>query len=164
VSRSEPSAGRVRTLNYLRILFSVSALVLIVFGLFTMREASRTRGWLTADGRVVSAGVNEFTAPDGSRTYRPMVIFAYSVNSIRYMSNHISFGSTQSSSRSRAAHYGDRYPAGSHVVVHYDPVNPEHAVLETAGNPWIPIGAGGACSMLALWMRIRRGPVQKKRR
>ena len=41
---TQTAATRVRTFNFLRILFSVAAIALIVLGHFTMREASRSRG------------------------------------------------------------------------------------------------------------------------
>ena len=154
---------RVRTLNFLRIFFSVLAVGLILLGLYTMRETSRSRGWVNASAKVVASNVNEFAGKNG-RTYRPMIVFSYSVGSVRYMSSRLAFHPLVSSNRNDAARIVAKYPVASTVSVRYDPTDPEQAVLEPGSNPWIPIVAGGACSMLAVWMRILRGRAEKQAR
>jgi hypothetical protein len=158
---SAGGVGSVRTLNYLRIVFSVLAVGLIILGLLTMRETSRSRGWAKVDGKVVASNVNQFTGRSG-RTYRPMVIYAYSIGPVRFMSSRIAFHPLASSSRSAATEFVERYPVGKTVQVFYDPQDPEQAVLEPGSNPWVPIIAGGAFSMLAVWMRILRGRIEKR--
>ncbi len=152
---------RVRTLNFLRIFFSVLAVGLILLGLYTMRETSRSRGWASASAKVVASNVNEFSGKNG-RTYRPMIVFAYSVGSIRYMSSRLAFHPLVSSNRNDAARVVAKYPVGRTVAVLYDPTDPEQAVVEPGSNPWIPIVAGGICSMLAVWLRILRGRAEKQ--
>jgi hypothetical protein len=55
-----------------------------------------------------------------------------------------------------------RYPVGKTIQVLYDPTDPEQSVLEPGSNPWVPIAAGGAFSMLAVGMRILRGRAEKQ--
>ncbi|MGE5358830.1 MAG: DUF3592 domain-containing protein [Bacteroidales bacterium] len=150
------AARRTRHLNLARLLFSALALGLILAGLYTMRERSRSRGWVKTGGTVVSSTVSEFAGKSG-RTYRPMVMYAYSVGAARFMSNRITFGQVASSRRASAERFVSRYPAGRRVDVYYDPQDPERAVLEPAGNPWIWIVAGGIFAMLTVWVRIVRG-------
>jgi len=152
---------RVHTLNSLRVVFSVLAVGLIVFGLFKMREASRARGWTIVSGTVVRSSVSEFAGKDGN-TYRPMVVYSYSVGSIRFMSSRIAFHPLARPSRERAAELAAKYPVGSIVRVLYDPADPEQAVLELGISPWVPILAGGAFSMLAVWTRMLRGRADKQ--
>ncbi len=155
------AARRIRLFNFGRLLFSALALGLILAGLYTMRESSRSRGWLKTGGTIVSSTVTEFNGKSG-RTYRPMVMYAYTVGAVRYMSSRINFGQLATSRRGSAEGYVTRYPAGRRVDVYYDPQDPEHAVLEPAGNPWLWIGAGGVFAMLTVWMRILRGRLEKR--
>lgn len=162
--RPRPSPGRrtrLRTLDSLRLAFSALGIGLIIFGLFTLREASRSRGWATVEGRVVSANVNVFTGKSGT-TWRPIVIYSYSVGGIRFMSSRIAFHPVAAADRAGAAKVAAQYPAGRTIPVFYDPRDPEQAVLEPGGNPWVPIIGGGAFSMLAVWMRILRGRAEKR--
>jgi hypothetical protein len=152
---------RIRTLDYLRIAFSAAAVGLIIFGLFTMRETSRSRGWARTAGRVVTSNVNEFTGTGGT-TWRPMIIYSYSVGAVRFMSSRVAFHSLASGNRGDAAKVASRYPAGSTVAVLYDPQDPEQAVLQPGSNPWVPLLAGGVFSMLAVWMRMLRGRAEKR--
>ena len=147
--------------DYLRLAFSVVAVVLIIFGLFTLRETSRSRGWARTDGRVVSSNVNTFTGKSGT-TWRPMIVYAYSIGGVRFMSTRIAFHSLASGNRADAAKVAARYPAGSAVRVLYDPQDPEQAALEPGDNPWPFIIAGGVFSMLAVWMRILRGRAEER--
>ncbi len=157
---------QLRILDLLRLLFSLLAIGLVVLGLFTLRESRRSRGWQATSGRVVSSNVNDFVAKDGTHSYRPMVVFAYSVGALRLMSNRISFRSLSTPDRAAAERYVQKYPAGKTVELYYDPQEPDRAVLEPAGNPWLPLLAGGVCSCAAVAARIlrRRAERRAKRR
>jgi hypothetical protein len=159
---SQQRRTRVRTLSLLRIVFSALAVGLIIFGLFSMRETSRSRGWVKTDGRVVASNVRQFTGKD-TTTYRPMVIYSYSVGAARFMSSRIAFRPVTSGDRTVAAQFAARYPVGRTLPVFYDPQDPEQAVLDQGGNPWVPILAGGAFSMLAVWVRMLRGRERRPR-
>ncbi len=158
----ERQARRRRVLDALRLVFSAAAIGLVVLGLFTLRERSRSRGWERTPGRVVSSSVNDFVAKDGAHTYRPMVVFSYSVGALRLMSNRLSFRSLSTSNRGDVETLIARYPAGKHVQVYYDPQEPDRAVLERGGNPWLPLLAGGACSFAAVAVRILRGRAERR--
>lgn len=160
-----PDATRkkIRLLNVARLAFSGLAVGLIIAGLYAMRETSRSRGWVQADATIVSSRVTEFNGKSG-RTYRPMVIYAYSVGTIRYMSSRITFGQVQTSNRGAAEKQAARYRAGAHVTIQYDPQDPEQAVLEPGGNFWLWIVAGGIFSALAVWVRMLRGRLEKRGR
>ena len=110
---------------------------------------------------MVRSDVTEFVGKDG-RTYRPMVVFSYAVGSVRFMSNRIAFRPLASPRRQDAARIAARYPVGGAVQVLYDPTDPEQAVLELGINPWAPILAGGAFSMLAVGMRMLRGRAERQ--
>jgi Protein of unknown function (DUF3592) len=152
----------LRPFDYLRIAFSIAAVVFILFGLYTMRETSRARGWAAVDGHVVSSTVNAFTGRTGT-TWRPLVVYSYSVGGVRFMSTRIAFHSLARGTRDEAGTIAARYPPGRGLRVLYDPQDPEQSVLEPGPNPWLFIIAGGVFSMLAVWMRILRARADKRR-
>ncbi len=153
--------ARARVVDALRLAFSISAVVLIVFGLYSMRETSRSRGWAETSGRVIQSSVNSFTNR-GTTTYRPLVVYSYSVDGVRFTCTRIAFRSMASGNRSAAARVAADYPVGRTVTLFYDPQQPDQSVLERGINPWFPIVAGGLLSMLAVWMRILRGRIDRK--
>jgi hypothetical protein len=152
---------RIRLLDVARLVFSAMAIGLILVGLFTMRETSRSRGWLKTGATIVSSRVTEYAGKSG-RTYRPMVIYAYSVGPARFMSSRIAFRQSASSSRAAAEGIAARYRAGTRVEIRYDPQDPEQAVLAPGGNFWVWILAGGLCSALAVGARMRRRRIEKR--
>ena len=158
---SDDARRRVRWLDALRIIFSGAGVGLIIFGLFTMRETSRSRGWVSVDGRVITSSVTEYRGKGGT-TYRPFVMYSYAIGPVRFMSNRIAFHAVSSSDRRAAAMLAAGYPVGRTVRVFYDPQEPDQAVLDRGSNPWLPILAGGAFSMLAVWMRILRRRVERR--
>ncbi len=157
---SDDTRRQARRLDYLRLAFSVAAIALIVYGLVTMRQTSRSRGWLPVDGRVVASNVNQFSGRNGV-TYRPMIIFSYAVGPSRFMSSRVSFQPFVTSNRDAAATVAARYPVGKTVQVFYDPQDPEQAVLDRGPNPWLFIVSGGVLAMAAVAVRMRRANVEK---
>ncbi len=156
----DDSRRRRRLLDVLRLVFSAAAIGLIVFGLFTMRERSRSRGWAATPGTIVSSTVTRFTGRTGT-TYRPMVMYSYSVGAVRYSSNRLSFRSIVTSDHDAALKAAAAYKPGSAVEVFYDPQDPEQAVLDRGANPWVGIIGGGVFAMAAVWMRILGGRTGK---
>ncbi len=154
--------SRLRLLDVLRLVFSAAAIGLIVFGLFIMRERSRSRGWAATSGTIVSSTVTQFTGKTGT-TYRPMVMYGYSVGAVRYSSNRISFRAIVSSDHDAALKAAAAYKPGSAVRVFYDPQDPEQAVLERGANPWVGIVGGGVFAMAAVWMRMLRRRTEPER-
>lgn len=153
--------GRQRLLDVLRLVFSALAIGLVVLGLFALRERSRSRGWATTAGTIASSSVSHFTDRNGT-TYRPLVMYGYSVGAVRFMSSRLAFRSAGTSDREAAMKAAGRYKPGSRVQVFYDPLEPEQAVLDRGVDPWGPIVAGGVFAMLTVWTRILRGRTEKR--
>ncbi len=146
---------RARLLDVLRLVFSAAAIACIVFGLFAMRAWSRSRGWASTTGTILSSTVTHFSGRTGT-TYRPMVMYGYSVGAVRYSSNRISFRPIVTSDHDTALKAAGKYARDRTVPVFYDPQDPEQAVLDRGANPWVPIAGGGVFAMLAVWMRMLR--------
>jgi hypothetical protein len=62
--------------------------------------------------------------------YEAGVTYTYTVNDRQYQSGRISFGHTSGRDKSDIAPVVDRYERCREVIVHYDPKNPQLAVLE----------------------------------
>jgi hypothetical protein len=118
---------------------------LIWHGLSDILTASRAKSWPTAQGIVQST---ELTTSLGRRarttTYIPLVKYSYEVNGSNYVGNRVDYGERGTSSRDDAMTVIARYHEGLHVPVHYDPKNPESAVLEvgTTMDNWLALGLG----------------------
>jgi hypothetical protein len=152
------------TLRNLRLAVSCLAIVFIAMGLMRFREGDRARGWITVGGRVVSSHVNEYTAKDGTRHFRPMVIYAYSVDAARFMSSRIGFSPVDSTNRADAEQAAGRYPVGKAVQVYYNPGDPQQTVLEPTNPAWTAIILAGVCAGLAIALRILSASVDKKKK
>lgn len=129
------------------------AILFIVLGLVGFRAGGRVLFSASVNGQVVSSRVNEYADKQGGRHYRPMVIFSYPVDAERYMSNRIASGVYDSTNAAAAARIVARYPIGQAVTVFYDPLDPQHAVLEPGSNPWLFIVLGGVCAITTVVLR-----------
>ena len=91
----------------------------------------------------------------GSDTYSAEITYEYHMADVHYESARLAFG-TMSASAGYARGILNRYPVGKKVLVHYDPGNPELAVLETGvhGGAWIALGVG-TVFVLAGWMFLQ---------
>lgn len=121
-------------------MFAVGLVMLIVWS-SQRKKAKAAEAWPTIQGVILSAGLQEHRHHDSkthrtSVTYEPMVTYQYSLMGQSYQGNSLAFGHASydynSANRKIAA-----YPQGAQVMVHYDPVDPAKAVLETKA-------AGGA--------------------
>lgn len=97
----------------------MSAVVAVMF--VRARKPSPTQ-WAHTHGTVLSATVQV----GSGRTASPLVLYAYEVNGQEFRGHRV---------RARqgtcdASHVIQRYPAGSSVVVHYDPNDPSNSALE----------------------------------
>jgi hypothetical protein len=129
------------------------AILFIVLGLIGFRAGGRVLFSASVNGQIVSSRVNEYNDKQGARQYRPMVIFSYPVGAERYMSNRVASGGFGPTSRAAAERTVARYPVGRTVTVFYDPLDPQHAVLEPGTNPWLFIALGGVCAISTVVLR-----------
>jgi hypothetical protein len=116
---------------------------LIIGGFLFLRDATASRGWPVADGTVTSVRV---TWSGGTRSgmavkkYFYQVRYRYQVEGRTLSGTRYSLGTGPTASRhfsteeEARAEARERYPIGSRVEVHYDPENPELAVLQTGVN------------------------------
>jgi len=146
------------------------ALVLVCFGcvalyISELRKSKESATWPTTEGKIVDSKVvvHEETRTDDdgdestSTVYRPNIRFSYSVNGLAYTADtwkgrmRVSTGAPKYSEGVVA-----RYPVGRAVTVHYDPTQPDFAVLEPGNRDGatVPLIVGivfGLTGVLFLW-------------
>jgi len=113
-------------------------------------------------GRVLSVRVNEYGDGGGTKTYRPVVRYAYSVDGAKYESKR--YGPVDEPGwRSWAEAAAGRYEPGESCVVYYARGDPSRSVLSRGLNTqWAGIMAGlaalGVFAIVTGRARLRAPP------
>jgi hypothetical protein len=129
----------------------------IVFGNL-LYDSLDSNNWPTADGKIVASKVNYVSCGDDPiRSCRSDIItYSYTVDGRQFTSNRIHFIGS-------GGEKVDKYPAGTNVVVYYDPQNPASAVLKRGltfyvfAIPIVFVGFFGVFTVAILLMLNRRG-------
>lgn len=100
-----------------------------LLNLLELWKSKKAATWPEVVGKVVSAKVED-PSGDDTMTYRPAILYEYTCEGQPYSSREISCFEIISMSRSVIEEICLKYPAGSEVVVRYDPRNPARSVLE----------------------------------
>jgi hypothetical protein len=149
------------------ILYGVS---FCVQGVEAIKIANETYSWKTAAGTVTYSGVEKSQNNNGKRTtvYRkPVVKYAYIVNSINYQGNTIYWGDDKSPA---SVSYTDdviaKYTKNKKIVVHYNPANLQQSVLETGTSEvtFVLLVFGGilifvGTALPAIFFVFRKSPI-----
>jgi hypothetical protein len=114
--------------------------------------------WPSVEGRVTSAAIREGTrrVNDNRMTvYHPEVAYEFEIDGRHYQGRHVDMSQLMGSSggmlrQAKAEEIVDRYPIGSDVLVHYDPAQPERAVLVPGGSGGAPTTLIGAIALLVV--------------
>jgi hypothetical protein len=85
--------------------------------------------WPTTSGTITTSRVDEHHRYEEATRYRLDVTYEYSVDGQQYVSDNFDFWASQFTRRSQAQDMVEKYLSGTSVIVHYDPDNPENAVL-----------------------------------
>lgn len=141
---------------------------LIIFSNRSKKKADASLTWPSVPGRVISANVRESINrnDDGLETtsYYPQVEYTYEVNGQDLISKKLSFGGIiAQKTRDTVVTHLAQYPAGSTVLVYYNPLNPGEAVIERtqAGARWalvvglILVGIAACIGLMGLVSLIR---------
>ena len=121
----------------------------------TWRQLARIHAaYQTTTGTVQRAGVVEDPGSGrrGRTTYRGVIEFKYALNDRSFTGNRFAAGvffresQTQTAASARVA----EHPPGSHVIVYYDPADPEHSVLD----PHVPFAMWFVTPLVALFAVI----------
>lgn len=157
--QSSDSAGCGITV-FIMVLFLAAGIGISIWGWSVLQNARVSESWPVTDGEILSSNVRVDSDEDGT-SYFGDVTFRYVVNDVVYTSDTVSFGQYGSSDRDLAESIVSRYPADNGVTVHYDPADPETAVLEP-GVTWssylmLAFGAVFVCiPLVVLPLMLRR--------
>jgi hypothetical protein len=119
------------------VLFFVAAGVLTtLFLVSSLRRSLASARWPTTTGKVLSSIAEPYrsfssgTCGTTVEVWSPVVGYTYRVAGQEYHGSRIAFGADVAASREFAQAITARYPAGSEVIVNFDPHNPSFALLE----------------------------------
>jgi hypothetical protein len=90
--------------------------------------------WQQVEGVIVSSQMGRTTYENGDESWQPAVTYQYVAANRQLTGETIQSGANSYNDRARAEEVLARYPVGQPVVVYYDPVDPERAVLEKGVN------------------------------
>jgi hypothetical protein len=126
-------------------------------GVETMRAARESLTWPAVDGRVIRTSIqtersSRDSATAGSVTYRPVVVYAFSVNGATHEGQRVSFGEYATADEADARRVVEEYSVGRTVRVYYQPDDPGQAVLRPGldGVPWFFLVIGGVFVLMGL--------------
>jgi hypothetical protein len=130
--------------NFLYFILCGFGLILALAGLALLLAGWTTPSWPTTTGRILGSSVHQSASTKAPRTFSPELIYEYSVNGKPYVGGFTRIGGLSFSYEPNAEHYIKNKPPGTQVPVHYLPIFPTVAVIETgvSSSLWIFLGAG----------------------
>ncbi len=137
----------ILVLLFLAFVFGILGAAFFVIGFSARRKARLSLLWPTANGKVVSTNMAQHVSVDSdthqrSVSYQPIVNYEYQIDNTHFSGQRIAFGA-DSFDYNTAQKVLQRYPIDTDVQVHYDPNDPDSAVLETSasgGTLFVAIG------------------------
>lgn len=92
------------------------------------KDASSMKNWPTASGTILMSTLESRRTSNGNHAQYPVVLYSYQASGRSYEGSRIAPGPQVGGSG--ASKTMAKYANGSHVTVHYNPVDPSEAVLE----------------------------------
>jgi len=111
---------------------------LMIMSLLSLQQGKEARRWKTVPGRIIRSSLEEKRADtsygDGMRRtevgYQPLVEYQYRVGDETLTGQRLSLVEKQFTQKAGQKAL-EKYPIGATVQVHYDPEDPQEAVIET---------------------------------
>ncbi|MDA2913844.1 DUF3592 domain-containing protein [Acidobacteriia bacterium AH_259_A11_L15] len=108
----------------------LAAVGIVFWGIRKWKLADATKNWPVTEGKVISSGLNW-----QGGNFIPEVTYEYVVDGVAHKGETISFQLEGHALPKRSAgEIVSRYPEGKTVLVHFDPRNPQLAVLEAGAS------------------------------
>ena len=131
------------------------------YGWRTMKKNKAAAKWPTVPGVIISAELDSYIKydDDGDATtmYTPLITYKYEVEGQVYKHNRVrvqAFAATNMQSVSSKKL--EKYPVGDEVDVHYDPFDPQDALLEIDPSKInVPMIIGIICGLIVLYTAFR---------
>ena len=134
--------------------FILTGAGLLFIGVRTLRRATASNAWPTADGMIQRSSVRTQSGSSISdpASFYAEVLYDYTVGGATFSGNRIAFAKS-GGFRSSARRILNTYPKGKEVTVYYAPDDPEISVLEPGkklGTWYLPVG-GLAFIVAGIW-------------
>lgn len=138
------------------VLFGGTGLLLILIGLINADKADVTHEWPVVQGVVTQSSMRAHRSHHRRRhggvhthySYEPIVEYDYTVNGVPCTSARIGYGAYRFT-QEKCQEFLLQYPTGALVQVHYDPQQPQAAVLEPGAHGQIGLYIVGGILLLA---------------
>ncbi len=136
----------------------------VIWGKGQVDQSAASKAWPVVQGKITQSQVTSYRSTSHSKgrtrsttMYSPKVVYTYSVGGQSYSCDRIFSSDYSSSSAKRARKLVAKYRTGTTVDVHYDPDNPQEAVLEPGGNlmTYLPLGMGLLVSLVGLGLSLK---------
>lgn len=143
---------------FLGVILALLGLVLLIVGRQQKKRAEAVASWPGAAGEVMQSEIREQEMTGGedesapTTMYEPVVEYRYTVNEQEYISRQYRLGATGVLlGLGQAQKIISRYPLNSAVTVHYNPMQPDQAVLEMgSASSGMLTAAGGIFFVVGL--------------
>jgi len=155
----------------------ISSAVINVFMigyLFNMFRNIRTYFWPVTKGIIIRSEIDISEDSEGGEFYGVLIEYKYSVNNVKYQSDHVTFALNDSGNRKHSEKFVTKFPENKIVNVSYNPKDHKSAILQPGFRAhqfyllffllfcfyiWVPIGwlawawawAWTQSQVLALW-------------
>ncbi len=152
------------------LIFGGVGVIILAFGIRSLKEARISAQWPATDGRIISSRVERHVSRSSSSgntsvTYGADITYDYVVDGHTYEGSRVAVGDIRTSNRSRAERIVERYAAGTPVEVFYNPDDPSRAVLEAGlqSQAFLLPGLGSAFILFSIIFLVlsARGPRSK---
>ena len=144
--------------------YSVIIVIAAIFGSLSYWYGARTTKknkaaakWPTVPGVIISAELDSYVKydddGDASTMYTPLITYKYEVEGQEYTNNRVRVQAfVATNMQSVSSKKLEEYPVGGAVDVHYDPLNPEDALLEIDPSKInVPLIIGIICGLIVLY-------------
>ncbi|MEW6778100.1 MAG: DUF3592 domain-containing protein [Bdellovibrionota bacterium] len=159
-----------RVLLGMGIVFLLIGCGVLAYGLSELRDALATRDWPTVHGTITQSQMGAHHSRDSdspSTTYFADLVYVYDAGGRSYSGKRLCWMEWRSNDYGHWEEIVNRYPVGRAVNIHYDPANPENAVLEPGPVllNYLPLLLGaafliGGIALIRQWRKLP--PVQRR--
>jgi hypothetical protein len=108
--------------------FGIVGLLCLWTGATNFISARKATDWPVAEGTILKAALEEVSDAESSKLI-PHLLYEYRVAGKRYVSSRITFAQRAFDNDTWSKDLVRRYPIGSKVKIHYDPVEPNEAAI-----------------------------------
>ena len=134
MSEDKDVARASTKLKLFLLVISAVGLSITAGGGYFVYSAWQSRSWPTVEGQITDSKVERERSigdADEDAQYKAVVKYSFTLNGQEYTGERVAFGIGTSNRSADARKIVNQYPSGQTVEIHYNPIDPSEAVLET---------------------------------